>query len=70
MSDFAYAYFNDELEHLDVPELEQILEKIQGLLTKKKDTKHSASDNFFAVANKYHGNSNGQRWTREELHER
>ena len=70
MSDFAYAYFNSELEHLDVPELEQLLEKIQGILMKKKDKNISASDSFFAIANTCHGNSHGQHWTRDELHER
>ena len=36
MSDFAYAYFNTELDKLDIPELEGIFEKVQCLLTKKK----------------------------------
>lgn len=36
MSDFAYAYFNTELEKLDVPALEGIFEKVQNLLTKKR----------------------------------
>lgn len=36
MSDFAYAYFNTELEKLDVPALEGIFEKVQNLLIKKR----------------------------------
>ena len=36
MSDFAYAYFNSELDKLDVPALEGIFEKVQKLLTKKR----------------------------------
>ena len=38
MSDFAYAYFNTELEKLDVPSLEGIFEKVQKLLAQKKST--------------------------------
>lgn len=33
-------------------------------------TEKSASEKFFEVANKVHGNSNGQKWSREELYER
>lgn len=36
MSDFAYAYFNTELDKLDVPSLEGIFEKVQNLLAKKR----------------------------------
>ena len=36
MSDFAYAYFNSELDKLDIPSLEGIYEKVQKLLAKKK----------------------------------
>ena len=36
MSDFAYAYFNTELEKLDIPSLEGIFEKVQELLAKKR----------------------------------
>ena len=36
MSDFAYAYFNSELDKLDVPSLESIFEKVQALLLKKR----------------------------------
>ena len=36
MSDFAYAYFNSELEKLDIPSLEEIFEKVQALLAKKR----------------------------------
>ena len=35
MSDFAYAYFNSELEKLDVVSLEEILDKVQRLLKQK-----------------------------------
>ena len=36
MSDFAYAYFNTELEKLDIPSLEGIFDKVQKLLAKKR----------------------------------
>lgn len=36
MSDFAYAYFNTELDKLDIPDLEGIFDKVQKLLAKKK----------------------------------
>lgn len=36
MSDFAYAYFSSELDKLDVESLEEIFEKVQFLLTKKR----------------------------------
>lgn len=36
MSDFAYAYFNSELEKLDVVSLEEILDKVQRLLKQKR----------------------------------
>lgn len=32
MSDFAYAYFNSELDKLDIPSLEGIYEKVQSFL--------------------------------------
>ena len=36
MSDFAYAYFNSELEKLDIVSLEEILDKVQRLLKQKR----------------------------------
>ena len=36
VSDFAYAYFNTELDKLDIPDLEGIFDKVQKLLAKKK----------------------------------
>lgn len=30
----------------------------------------NASQNFFALADRFHLSSNGQKWTREELYER
>ena len=36
MSDFAFAYFNSELEKLDVVSLEEILDKVQRLLKQKR----------------------------------
>ena len=36
MSDFAYAYFNSELEKLDVVSLEEILDKVQRILKQKR----------------------------------
>ena len=36
MNDFALAYFNTELDKLDVPSLKKILEKVKGLIAKKE----------------------------------
>ena len=36
MSDFAYDYFNSELDKLDIPSLQEILDKVQRLLLNKK----------------------------------
>ena len=36
MSDFALAYFNTELDKLDVQTLTEIFEKVKGLLAKKQ----------------------------------
>ena len=36
MIDFALAYFNTELDKLDVPALKEILEKVKGLIAKKQ----------------------------------
>ena len=36
MSDFAFEYFNSELDKLDVPELTKIFEKVKKLLAQKK----------------------------------
>lgn len=45
MSDFAYAYFNSELEKLDVVSLEEILDKVQRLLNQKRtENNNSAID--------------------------
>ena len=38
MSDFAYDYFNTELDKLAVPELTQILEKVKTLLSQKTNS--------------------------------
>lgn len=35
MSDFAFQYFNSELDKLALPELTQILEKVKTLISKK-----------------------------------
>lgn len=42
MSDFAYAYFNSELDKLDVPALEGIFEKVKALLVQKKTEQSDA----------------------------
>lgn len=42
MSDFAYAYFNSELDKLDVPALEGIFEKVKALLAKKKTAQNDS----------------------------
>jgi len=38
MSDFAYDYFNTELDKLAVPELTQIFEKVKTLLSQKTNS--------------------------------
>ncbi len=45
MSDFAYAYFNSELDKLDVPSLEGIFEKVQILLAKKRSAQNDYTVN-------------------------
>jgi hypothetical protein len=45
MSDFAYAYFNSELDKLDVPSLEGIFEKVQVLLAKKRSAQNDYTVN-------------------------
>ena len=45
MSDFAYAYFNSELENLDIPSLEGIYEKVQLLLAKKRSDQTGSNIN-------------------------
>ena len=45
MSDFAYAYFNSELENLDIPSLEGIYEKVQLLLAKKRSDQNGSNIN-------------------------
>ena len=44
MSDFAFAYFNSELDKLAVPELTQILNKVKSLISSKTN----ASQNSFS----------------------
>lgn len=43
MSDFAYAYFNSELDKLDIPSLEGIYEKVQALLAKKRAAQNNSN---------------------------
>lgn len=74
MSDFAYAYFSTELDKLSLPDLEQLFEKIKGLIAKQKEVKVSQDKESITklldLANSLHLTSNGQSWTREELYER
>ncbi len=51
MSDFAYAYFNTELDKLDIPELEGIFEKVQSLLNKKRAEKSDIDEAEVAKIN-------------------
>lgn len=39
MSDFAYNYFNTELDKLALPELTQIFEKVKSLISKRTNEK-------------------------------
>ena len=41
MSDFAYEYFNTELDNLALPELNQIFEKVKTLISKKSNGQSS-----------------------------
>ncbi|MBO4320815.1 MAG: DUF2281 domain-containing protein [Treponema sp.] len=41
MSDFAYNYFNTELDNLALPELTQILEKVKSLISIRTNEKNS-----------------------------
>lgn len=43
MSDFAYAYFNTELDKLDIPALEGIFDKVKQLLVKKRSEQASVN---------------------------
>lgn len=74
MSDFAYAYFSTELDKLSLPDLEQLFEKIKGLIAKQKEVKvfqeKESITKLLDLANSLHLTSNGQSWTREELYER
>lgn len=74
MSDFAYAYFSTELDKLSLPDLEQLFEKIKGLIAKQKEVKVSQEKESITklldLANSLHLTSNGQSRTREELYER
>lgn len=74
MSDFAYAYFSTELDKLSLPDLEQLFEKIKGLIAKQKEVKVSQEKESITklldLANSLHLTSNRQSWTREELYER
>ena len=73
MSDFAYAYFSTELDKLSLPDLEQLFEKIKGLIAKQKEVKVSQEKESITklldLANSLHLTSNEQSWTREELYE-
>ncbi len=74
MSDFAYAYFSTELDKLSLPDLEQLFEKIKGLIAKQKEQSVSKEKEsitkLLELANSLHLTSNGRGWTREELYER
>ena len=37
MSDFAYNYFNSELDNLPLPELKKIFDKVKKLISDKTD---------------------------------
>jgi len=37
MSDFAYAYFNTEMEKLDISDLKAIIEKAKSLIFKREN---------------------------------
>ena len=42
MSDFAYDYFNTELDKLALPELTHIFEKVKSLISKRTNEKSSS----------------------------
>ena len=77
MSDFAYAYFSTELDKLSLPDLEQLFEKIKGLIAKQKEKKVSKEKEvlpdflteMFAIADKEPENHKSEgKWTRGELY--
>ena len=74
MTDFAYAYFNTELDKLPLSDLEQVFEKVCYLISQKRNQKTSkeqeAINKLAELADSMHLNSNGCSWTREELYER
>ena len=39
MSDFAFQYFNSELDNLALPELTQIFDKVKSLISEKSGEK-------------------------------
>ena len=39
MSDFAFQYFNSELDNLPLPELTQIFDKVKSLISEKSGEK-------------------------------
>ena len=53
---------NDLLKEFDGQKI-----KINLILPERREC---SIDRFFEIADKLHLNSNGQKWTREELHER
>ena len=74
MSDFAYAYFTTELDNLELPDLERLLDKIKSLISQKREPKISKEKEAImkleALADSMHLTSNPRGWTREELYER
>lgn len=69
----SYETVIEQIKETPVELLDNISYYIDFInLQHQKDTgkPESAVDNFFALADSLHLNSSGQKWTRDELHER
>ena len=54
MSDLAYSYYN-QLDTLDLPDLEILLDKISNLIFSKKESKSSEIENGLSFFNSIKG---------------
>ncbi len=77
MSDFAYAYFSTELDKLSLPDLEQLFEKIKGLIAKQKEQQVEKENKdipafmteMFTIADKEPEKHKSEgKWIRDELY--
>lgn len=57
MSDFAYSYFNSEMEKMSIPDLKELIERAKALLFKKEKEQVETNSNL-SILKKYKGNLN------------